>query len=516
MKKIAFITFLVALGIVLYGLTLRGVPGNPKGSDVKNGLDQATKPFELSPERGRFLLTMSLAENKSFALSQQLADAAYPDVGWHQGKYYIFFAPGISIFALPFYLIGKNYQLSQVASYSAISIFAILNMIMLFLIGTNILKLKEWAASLSALIFAFGSTSWSYAVTMYQHHATTFFILSGFYAVWQYRKNTRWSWIWGIWPWTALALAIAVDYPNAFFMLPVMVYFLISAFDVKDMKDKIKISFRLSSAFTSFLFIGIMAAHLYLNYLNYGGITKVSNSLPSYKVVKEHNIQNTATAEAQIKKIENTKNATGFFKETRMPFSPYTLTIGPDRGIFLYSPIFLLSILGIFTLFKAMDLERSVLLFSAGSIFFLYSSWGDPWGGWAFGPRYMIPAMSVLSLFAALWTSQKNYSLIRRIFALWLFAYSCFVGLLGALTTNAVPPKVEADFLKTKYNFLLNMEFLQDDRSSSYIYNTFFKATTNLTVYFFMIFVAILVIFYALAFIVPMFEKNNESDNIIK
>ncbi len=514
MKKFWFISFLVILGIIVYGLTLRGVPGNPKSSEIKNVLDQATKPFELSPERGRFLLTMSLAENDSFALNQELADAAYPDVGWHKGKYYIFFAPGISLFALPLYIIGKQYQLSQVASYSIIAIFAILNMVSLFLIATDILKVKKWAAALAAFIFAFGSTSWSYAVTMYQHHATTFFLLSGFYAVWQYRKKTKWSWIWGFWPWAALALAIAVDYPNAFFMLPVMVYFLLSAIDIKDAKDKIKVNLRLSAAFTSVFFIIIMGAHLYLNYVNYGGVTKISNSLPSYKVIKENHIANTASAEAQLNKIEKNKTAASFFRETNMPFSPYTLTIGPDRGIFLYSPIFILAIFGIFTLFKAMNLEKSVLLFSAGSIFFLYSSWGDPWGGWAFGPRYMIPAMAVLSLFAALWISEKRYSLLRRVTALWLFAYSCFVALLGALTTNAVPPKVEADFLKTKYNFLLNMEFLKDDRSSSYIYNTFFKATTSLTIYFFIIFVTILVIFYIIAFIVPMFEKNNESQLI--
>ena len=53
------------VGLAFYILTLRGVYGNIKGSEIKNNLDQGAKPFELSPERGRFILTLSLAESNS-------------------------------------------------------------------------------------------------------------------------------------------------------------------------------------------------------------------------------------------------------------------------------------------------------------------------------------------------------------------------------------------------------------------------------------------------------------------
>ena len=177
MKNIFILVFLLILGLFYYSVTLKGIPGNPVPADIKQNLSSATKPLELSPERGRFILTYSLAENKSFALSNELGEAAAPDVGIHDGKYYIFFGPGISLLALPFYLIGKNYNLSQVFSFSTIAFFATLNLLLIYLIAKNIIKIPGWAALLASLIFGFGSTAWSYAVTLYQHQVTTFFIL---------------------------------------------------------------------------------------------------------------------------------------------------------------------------------------------------------------------------------------------------------------------------------------------------------------------------------------------------
>src|SRR3989344_2341939 len=168
MKNALALVFLFLTGIILYSLTLRGIAGNIQVSTIKNNLDQATKPFELSPERGRFLLTMSLAEDKSFALKKELADVAYPDTGYYKGKYYIYFAPGVSLLALPFYQLGKQYNLSQVASYFAIALISTLTLIVIYQIGKEIFGLSTWASILSSIIFAFGSTSWSYAITMYQ------------------------------------------------------------------------------------------------------------------------------------------------------------------------------------------------------------------------------------------------------------------------------------------------------------------------------------------------------------
>ena len=121
MKNFITLTLLLLFCITLYTLTVRGQFGNLRADQVKGNLDQATKPFELSPERGRYILTLSLSEYKSFALTQELADAAFPDIGYYKGRYYLYFAPGISLLSLPLFNLGKNFNLSQVAAFFTIS-----------------------------------------------------------------------------------------------------------------------------------------------------------------------------------------------------------------------------------------------------------------------------------------------------------------------------------------------------------------------------------------------------------
>src|SRR3989344_8706091 len=118
MKKIFPYLIIIILGVILFSLTIRGIAGNPDASMFKNNLDQATKPFELSPERGRYAHVFSLAESNKYDLTQEWADAVYPDVGYYQGRFYSFLAPGISYLALPFYMLGKAYGLAQVGTFA--------------------------------------------------------------------------------------------------------------------------------------------------------------------------------------------------------------------------------------------------------------------------------------------------------------------------------------------------------------------------------------------------------------
>lgn len=495
------------IGIFFYVLTLKGIPGNPPGKLIKNNLDQATKPFELSPERDRYILVQSLAENKSFALSQELADAAYPDVGYYKGRFYIFFAPGISLFALPMYLIGKYVNLAQVFSYFLISLFASANLIFLYKISKDIFKLPLWTSLMAALIFAFASTSWSYAVTLYQHHVTTFFIISSFYGVWKYKQRSRNSWLWGVYIWTAYALAILIDYPNAILMLPVMVYFLIASLHVAVKRHSVTILFRMAFIVTSILFIIITLLHGYYNYTNFGDWKRVSGSLVGYKVIKERNLFAQQSGQTQISTLAENKVPIKFFREDSFVRGVQALLISQDRGIFFYTPIFILSLFGIFYMLRRPTLESGVLLSVIACDLFLYSSFGDPWGGWAFGPRYLIPSMAVLSLAIAVWLSKTQYVLFSKIITFLLFAPSVAISLAGVLTTNAVPPKIEADYLKTYYNYILNFQYLLNGRSSSFIFNQYFSHNINLIAYYLVILELILTVTYVVLFIIPQFKK---------
>lgn len=497
----AFFVFFV--GILLYTLTLRGVFGNPPGQSIKNHLDQATKPFELSPERDRYVLILSLAENKSFALSKVLADSAYPDDGYYKGRIYIFFAPGISLLALPFYLLGKAFHMAQVSSYFSISLVASTTLVLLFKIARNVFNMPIWASLAAPLIFAFGSTSWSYAITLYQHHVTTFFIIASFYAVWKFKQNTKYSWLWATFVWINYALAIGIDYPNAVLMLPVMVYFFFSALQIKQNYRSVVFSLKKGFLLTIIPFVMINGLHGYYNQVNFGSWKSLSSSLTDYKDIVEGNLLKQKNGQKQIQEIQNSKQPVSFFKEENITHGLYILLFSDERGIFYYSPIFLLAILGIFHTIKRNTMETSILLASVLVNVFLYSSFGDPWGGWAFGARYLIPSMAILSLFISLWLTKHGNALSTKLLAFILFIYSASVSLLGALTTNALPPKVEADPLKIPHTFFWNIRFLQNGASGSFLYNAYFSRHISLIDFYIILYEIILALAVVTFFVLP-------------
>lgn len=508
-SDIFYCVLIFIISLVLYTVTLRGVYGNPQGQSIKNNLDQATKPFELSPERDRFILTLSLAQDKSFALSPLLGEAAFPDDGYYDGRIYIFFAPGISLLALPFYELGHMFQMAQVGAYFVISLFASTTLVFLFKISRTIFKMPVWASLVAPLVFGFGSTSWSYAITMYQHHVTTFFIISSFYAVWKFKQKGKFSWIWAMFVWTNYALAIGIDYPNAVLMMPVMVYFFFSSVSFIPKFPELSISIRKGFLLTIIPFIMLMGLHGYYNQVNFGSWKTLSGSLADYKSIMDKKILNQKNGQEQIKDIQNSKQPVGFFKEEYVTNGLNILLFSDQRGILFYSPIFLLAILGMVAAFKRKTMEISILLATIAVDIFLYSSFGDPWGGWAFGARYLIPTMAAASLFIPFWLTEYGSTIYVKLTTFALFIYSAGISLLGALTTNALPPKGEADVLKIPHTYEWNFHFLQNGASSSFLYNTFLSSHISLMGLYIVIYELLLGLAVIILFVLPYRKENN-------
>ena len=77
------------------------------------------------------------------------------------------------------------------------------------------------------------------------------------------------------------------------------------------------------------------------------------------------------------------------------------LLVSPGKGLFLYSPILLAALAGIPALFRR---DRATALLSLGvAIAFplLYAGWFMWWGGWSWGPRFLVPSLPFLCLFLA-------------------------------------------------------------------------------------------------------------------
>ena len=496
--KFALLAILI-VAAVLYGATLKGLPGNPVPADFKGNLDDNAMPFELSPERGRFAEVMALGNNGTYILTPELRDVAYPDVGYIGDRYYAYFAPGLPFLATPAYLLGYDYGYSQVSTFAFVAFVSILTMLFLYKIGRNILKMPVWASLLGVFIFAFGSTSWSYAVTLYQHHITTFFLISSFYAAWKFRGNGRMSWMWGVFAALMIAIGLAVDYPNALLLSPVLIYLALSALPGKVEEQKLKLTFRGSILPAFLVFAAVTAGHLYFNEVNFGGWSRLAGTLDSYKKVVEAQLTDPSLTPDEIAAQSIDKTVTGFFSESKLPRGLGVLLFGQERGLFVYAPIFLLSIFGFAMALKRMkSAEIWVMLGSVLVIVFLYSSWGDPWGGWAYGPRYLIPAMASLSLFAAYFAANSARVFLVRTLTAILFMYSSAVALLGVLTTSAIPPKVEAVFLGTDWTYKRNLDFLLDSHGSSFLYNTYLRDYGTLAEYFLVLYALLLTILFSL------------------
>ena len=162
---------------------------------------------------------------------------------------------------------------------------------------------------------------------------------------------------------------------------------------------------------------------------------------------------------------------------------------------------------------KIVGLLVSVMLINI----LLYSMWGDPWGGWAFGSRYLIPSYAILSIFIALLLTywRKNY-IFLILFSV-VAIYSIFVNTLGALTTSALPPKVHVLYLEElsgmvqKYTYERNWDMLVAGHSKSFVYQTFLEKYLTATQFYFILTSSITLLYVLLiVFLYINYRKKNE------
>jgi hypothetical protein len=87
-----------------------------------------------------------------------------------------------------------------------------------------------------------------------------------------------------------------------------------------------------------------------------------------------------------------------------LPIGAAGLLVSPNRGLFLFSPIVFLGIVGLVRSFRRFSEEPLLpMLAIAAMIHFLFISGSTTWaGGWAFGPRYLVDILPILALGAGL------------------------------------------------------------------------------------------------------------------
>lgn len=469
--KLLFMGILfITISVVLVS-TIRGIPGNPTPGYIYENLRSKATAFEVSPERGRYALLYSIIENGSYEFTQELAEMAVPDLAIVNGKYVSLFAPGVSFIAIPFYILGKSVQLAQVGAFSTSAFFAFLNILVITAICYKLTK-NFFAGLLAGITFLFGTVAWSYAVTLYQHHITTFFLLT---VLWLLigKRNVIKNILIGV----VIGLSIFVEYPNAIFFVPLLGLLLFRHVDIKPHEKNLKVTFFYSILFAGVGFVIGMIPFFYYNQVAYNNPLQLSGTLQGVRTLEA-----TESASIQTQKASyNKKTALGFFRYERIPQGLDVILTSKDRGLLFYSPIVFLGFAGVLTLWKR---KKDITLTIVGVIIIflgLYSMWGDPWGGWAFGPRYLIPLTAFLAILLSESIHFHGKKLWFGIMFFILLTYSVIVNLIGVLTTHQIPPSVEQDAkLLPNLQYLHNFDLFYQGITDSFVYNTYLRNVMTL------------------------------------
>ncbi len=519
LNYIGNILFFLFCALILL-LSLRGLSGNPNITALRTEVWRDNGPFELSPERGRFALLYAIIENKTFSFSRELAFFTAPDVAYMDGRYVSLFAPGLSFIVMPGYLIGKYFGISQVGTFAVVSLFALSNVLLIRSIAIR-LGAHTIAATIAAFGFIFATPAYAYAVNLYQHHISTFLILVCFYLL--IRFNTAWSLsiIWML-----CVFSVIIDYPNFFMFLPIGVFALSRLFFLSKRKEGfITVTFSFARVFTFISVILPIIFFCWVNIMSYGKPFQLAGELQRPLKINQDGSPVLASRKLQGEKKDSAtqlppsgkKNGViGYFINRNTMNGFYIHFVSPDRGMFVYTPVMLFSIIGIIIVWKKLKSYFPLFIAVIGFNIILYSMWGDPYGGWAFGSRYLIPTYAILSIFIAFALTRFKKSNIFLFLFFIFFIYSLAINTLGAITSSRNPPKVEIlnlekkSGVKEEYTYTRNAQFLSSGRSKSFIFQSFASQHISAWNYYSYILSLLLIVAMFLIISLKMIDKQND------
>lgn len=516
-NKIILLITTLFVSIIL-GLSIRGIEGTPTSATVNQETWRDEGPFELSPERGRFALALSIIENRSVEFSDSIARFATPDLGMKNGRYVSLFAPLMSFIIIPGYLVGSLFNAGQFGTYVIVAVFALLNVLLIRTISIKI-GAHPIAAVIGAVIFLFASPSFAYAVSLYQHHISLFVFLSAIYLL---ISNKTWTRLFIVW--ALIGISLPLDYPNLFMMLPIIAVALKQSISFVKAQEKIKVQIRplaivaCIGAFLPLLFF------FWFNFASYGSPFSLLSSVAQIKEIEGTSITDlsdldlstqTNTQTPPLRTSEN-RSTVGFFQSRLFLNGISILIFSEDRGLIFFTPVMLLGFIGIYLAYKKGNLHLPLLVSVMGFNLVLYAMWGDPWGGWAFGGRYLIPTFAILSIFISYALTKLRSNAVFLISLLILSGFSISINTLGAITSNRNPPKIEAlqlELLSGKqehYTWERNLGLINENRSKSFVYNAFANKYLGAWDYLFLISTSIFIYISILTIYLSMQTKGRK------
>jgi hypothetical protein len=368
-------------------------------------------------QNSRFDLTRAIVEQGTLsidAFQDNTGDKAQREGHWFTDK-----APGLSVLAVPAYAIvhavraGAVVAGSYFATVFAVALPSALAALQLFALGRAIGLSAGWSAAIT-VAYALGTLAFPYSTIFYGHQLSAALGLIAFSLVWRRRAPALAGLL--------LGGAVCVDYTSVIPVIAVLGYALA----------------RLGPRGTLGLIAGGLPAALALGAYHAAAFGHPL-ALPYQFVLQEH-------------------RRMGWFMGIAAPDPQVigALLVGPYRGLFYGSPWLIAGVPGLVVLARRGFRAEAV---TAGAIVVAYlllnAGLVDWHGGWAMGPRYLIPAIPFLALGAmGLVLAWPAGSAARRAVA-WVGGAAVAVSITLMLMGTAVRPDVPLTIARPFTQFVI-------------------------------------------------------------
>jgi len=355
-------------------------------------------------QNSRLNMVVAVVEDGTFQIDKYVANTVdYAKVGDH---YYSDKAPGAAFAAIPFYaglkvmldrpfMDGLTERLANSAAFqstlredgSGVSKqkvrFAIAQVMLTFivsalpsaLLGLLLYRLSgEFTASIwprITLVLSYGllTPAFAYAGAFYGHQLSTLLLFSAFYLI--FTRPTRLSTATLIGVGLLLGYSVITEYPTVLMAGILYLYTLYTLFRFDDWRR---------IAWVTLAGALVAAGWMAYNTLIFGGPLTLGYSHSELWQDQHH---------------------TGFMSLTLPHWDAvWGITFGLFRGLFVLSPILLLALPGFILWWRSGQhrVEFWVAALSMLTIFLFNASSGMWWGGFAIGPRYLLPMLPLMAL----------------------------------------------------------------------------------------------------------------------
>lgn len=388
----------------------------------------------------RLALVYSLVNDKTFAIDKyhKIAGA---EKSFFNGHYYTDKAIGLPLFSVPIYFALK--QVSKINYFKnwlpekipyLIKVFSVcltsallVVFIFSFLELINI-SLRQRLIITFAFIYATPILQWS--TLYYAHQFASFLFFLSFYILFKQKLSNNFIFSKIFLSGFFSGFAFLSDYPVAIFILPLIIYLY---FILKDKKQ------------IFFFITGIIPAVIIFLYYHNACFGSPFTLATSYHVDFETEairsmLPSTIWREISLLNIPLVKNI-------------FEITLGKYRGLFFYSPVLIMFILGGYYFYKNLGLRKEFNLFlSIITLYFYFIFTRGIWaGGSASTPRYFVVLIPYLIILISLIPKKFYY-----IFYI-LLVYSVLINLIINLTLPEVPPHIK-DILYFNLQALINFK----------------------------------------------------------